>query len=116
MGPVKFLPVAVPLDSTLEATMALHPIDTAEQRHALAVSNRRAIAERTGWPAGALQACEEFDARHPGWFVTWSAANTTPGWERPAGYTAMRFDSTAARDGIFRWSIAALDALFEMTS
>jgi hypothetical protein len=45
----------------------------------------------------------------------WSPANTTVGWEHPAGYTAMRFDSPG-RDGIFRWNIAALDALFELTS
>jgi hypothetical protein len=93
----------------------LPPIDTPEQRLALARSNRRVLAERCRWPAGTLQACEEFDVRHPGWFVMWSPANTTVGWEHPAGYTAMRFDSPG-RDGIFRWNIAALDALFELTS
>jgi hypothetical protein len=99
--------------------MALHPIDTPEQRLALARSNRRAIAGRTDWPDDALQACEDFDARHPGWFVTWVRANTTSGWEHPAGYTAMRFDGTGTGtggSGIFRWNIAALDALFELTS
>jgi hypothetical protein len=59
--------------------MALHPIDTDEQRRALAVSNRRVIAERVGWPDGALQACQEFDERHPGWYAWWLP---------PAGYTA----------------------------
>jgi hypothetical protein len=96
--------------------MTLPPIDTPEQRLALAVNNRRVIAERCHWPAGALQACEEFDARHPGWFVMWSPANTTRGFDCPAGYRAARLGSAVSSDNIFRQTIAALDALFELTS
>jgi hypothetical protein len=52
----------------------------------LARRNRQVIAERTGWPDGALQTCERLDAEHPGWFVYWMPANDIRGWERPAGY------------------------------
>lgn len=96
--------------------MTLHPIDTPEQRRALAVRNRRILAERTGWPDGALQACEDFDARHPGWHCTWLEANTIKGWERPAGFSVRQNGETHGRNGIFRENIAALDAVFELTS
>ncbi len=58
-------------------------------------SNRRVVAERTGWPVGALQMCEHLDAVHPGWTVRWRPANTIQGWEHPAGYVAWR-DSSGA--------------------
>jgi hypothetical protein len=51
-------------------------------------NNQRLIAERTGWPDGALQACADLEDRHPGWHVSWMNENTTPGWERPAGFYA----------------------------
>lgn len=37
----------------------------------LAYKNRRVIAERVGWPAGAVEACEAIDAAHDGWYTTW---------------------------------------------
>lgn len=59
------------------------PSDLARRRN-----NRRLIAERTGWPEGALEACADMEDRHPGWHVSWMAENVTPGWERPAGFWA----------------------------
>ncbi|MFB4314362.1 hypothetical protein [Actinomadura sp. 21ATH] len=29
--------------------------------------NREILAERLGWPDGALEACRELEQRHPGW-------------------------------------------------
>jgi hypothetical protein len=59
------------------------PSDLARKRN-----NQRLIAERTGWPDGALQACADLEDRHPGWHVSWMAENATPGWERAAGFWA----------------------------
>jgi hypothetical protein len=59
------------------------PSDLARKRN-----NQRLIAERTGWPEGALQACADLEDRHPGWHVSWMNENVTPGWERPAGFSA----------------------------
>jgi hypothetical protein len=59
------------------------PSDLARKRN-----NRRLIAERTGWPEGALQACADLEDRHPGWHVSWMSENTGPGFERPAGFWA----------------------------
>lgn len=50
--------------------------------------NRRIIARRTGWPAGALAECERLDVEHPGWTVCWLPVNRRPGWERSAGFAA----------------------------
>lgn len=53
----------------------------------LAAKNRRILAERVGWPGGAVEACEAFDATHPEWSATWHAGNDA----RPApGYYAVR--------------------------
>lgn len=56
----------------------------------LAGRNRRVIAERTGWPAGALEACEQLAAEFPGravdWFPEWRIA--TPGFDRDEGFYA----------------------------
>ncbi len=38
---------------------------------ALAVHNRRILAGRLGWPAGAVEACERFDATRPRWLTMW---------------------------------------------
>lgn len=96
--------------------MTLHPIDTPEQRRALAESNRRVIAERSGWPDGVLQACEDFDRRHPGWFAFWRPENRRPGFEAPAGYIARRHGALDRDEGIFRSNVDALDALLQLTS
>lgn len=68
----------------------LPPIDTLEQRIALAAANRRVLAERLGWPAGYLEACEQVDADHPGWHATWHRANPgPPAFAHPAEFTAF---------------------------
>lgn len=54
----------------------------------LAWRNRRILADRLGWPAGALAACEALDRRFPGWHTSWAPANTAAGFEAPAGYWA----------------------------
>jgi hypothetical protein len=38
----------------------------------LAAKNRRLLAERLGWPDGALEACEQLDQAHIGWYTNWS--------------------------------------------
>jgi hypothetical protein len=50
--------------------------------------NQAILAERQRWPEGALQACLDLQDRNPGWHVSWLIENTTPGWERPAGFWA----------------------------
>ena len=56
----------------------------------LAWRNRRVIAERLGWPAGALEACEAIEVEHPNWYPGYRQANTVPGFESPAGFYAIR--------------------------
>lgn len=55
-------------------------------------NNQRILAEAQRWPEGVLQACADLEDRHPGWHVSWMNANTTPGWERPAGFYASYND------------------------
>lgn len=59
------------------------PSDLARKRN-----NQRIIAEALHWPDGALQACADLEDRHPGWGVSWMHENTTPGFERAAGFYA----------------------------
>lgn len=47
----------------------------------LAAHNRRVLAERLGWPAGAVEVCERVDAAHPGWHTNWSSGE--PSRTRP---------------------------------
>ncbi len=56
----------------------------------LARYNRRIIAERVGWPVGALEMCEHLDAAYPGWMVWWHPESVIAGWGHPAGYVASR--------------------------
>jgi hypothetical protein len=46
----------------------LHPIGPDLLRH-----NRRVLAERLGWPEGAVDACAALEAEFPRWMVFWSA-------------------------------------------
>lgn len=41
------------------------------ERLPLALRNRRALAERIGWPAGVVEQCEELEERYPAWAVSW---------------------------------------------
>ena len=56
----------------------------------LAARNRRIIAERTGWPEGALEECERLEAEHPGYSVSWFPENKIgdPAWHQDAGFYA----------------------------
>ena len=56
----------------------------------LAWRNRQVLAQRLGWPAGALEACEAIELQHPDWHPSYCQANTTPGFESPAGFYATR--------------------------
>jgi hypothetical protein len=56
---------------------------------AFARRNQKILAERLGWPDGALAACWDLENRHPGWHVDWLSENTSPGFERPAGFRAV---------------------------
>lgn len=50
--------------------------------------NRRLIAERMGWPAGALDECLRLERERPDYEVAWFPEWKTPGFERPAGFYA----------------------------
>ena len=63
-----------------------------QERATLRLHNRWALAERQGWPEGALETCEQLDEKFPGWVVWWLPANTVAGWERPAGFSATCAD------------------------
>ena len=56
--------------------------------------NRRVLAERTGWPALAVEICEDIEDESPEWFVTWSHGGGML-WKEP-GFYAGRHD--------WRWS------------
>lgn len=71
--------------------------------------NRRIIARRTGWPAGALAECERLDQEHPGWAFWWLPENRYPGWERPAGFSArQQRDSSVFGPSVFGPDVDAL--------
>jgi hypothetical protein len=53
-----------------------------EQLYPLAWRNRRHEAERDGWPAEALKACEEIERAYPEWHPLYST--------RDGQYSAMR--------------------------
>lgn len=57
-------------------------------RERLAWRNRRLLAERQSWPAGAVEACEQLEVTHRRWSFSWRAENTVKGFERPEGYYA----------------------------
>jgi hypothetical protein len=77
---------------------------------ALRRSNQRILAERLHWPNGAVQACQELEDRHPGWYLTWYA---TPGWKRPAGFCATNGDARHQVE-IFRESARELEEAMEL--
>lgn len=59
-----------------------------DARRELSRRNRRIIAERIGDPAGSVEACERIEEMFPGFEVGWFSENTTPGFEREAGFYA----------------------------
>lgn len=74
-------------------------------------NNRRLVAERTGWPEGALPACAELEQRHPGWHVWWMPENVWPGWERPAGFSAANDTVIQHEVKAFRTDLKDLEAV-----
>lgn len=52
--------------------------------------NRRILAERLGWPGGAVVVCQLIDHWYPGWHTSWRDAN--PILWRPAGWYAWHDD------------------------
>lgn len=48
--------------------------------------NRRLIAERLGWPDGALEAVVQLEQAHPEWNIWWTRGGLPLG--APAGYRA----------------------------
>jgi hypothetical protein len=53
--------------------------------------NRELVAERLGWPDGAIEACRKVEAAHPGWYSWWSP-NPWPPRDGPA-YGAARINA-----------------------
>ena len=54
----------------------------------LAAKNRRMFAELQDWPAGMLEACEQLDREHIGWYTNYQPTATP---SRPEiGYYALR--------------------------
>lgn len=58
----------------------------------LADRNRRLIAERLDWEAGAVEECERMEREFPGFDVAWFAESVSedPAFNRPAGFYAWR--------------------------
>lgn len=67
------------------ASDQLHPINADLPRH-----NRRVIAERIGWPDGAVEACDWIEQAYPEWIPGWQHESKIRGFERPEGYYATR--------------------------
>jgi hypothetical protein len=49
--------------------------------------NRRLVAERLGWPDGALEACSALEADYPAWHVFWTRGGLPRSPER--GFRAI---------------------------
>ena len=76
----------------------------------LAGRNRQLIAERIGWPEGAVELCEEIEQAHPDWSVFWLPENTIEGFERPSGFMARRRDWYGREKTLHAYSDTALRA------
>jgi hypothetical protein len=61
-----------------------------QRRRYLYENNRRLLAERGGWPAGALDGVRAVEKACPGWTATWFGDWRIPGFERVAGFYAWR--------------------------
>ena len=57
-----------------------------QARKAMRRHNRPLLAERLGWPAGVVQACDRLDDTFRDWSAGWLPASAWSG--RPAGFTA----------------------------
>ena len=48
--------------------------------------SRKLVAERLGWPGGALEACREIESRFPRWYCWWtSSPYPDPGFQPAYG-------------------------------
>ena len=53
--------------------------------------NREIVAERLGWPGGALEACRKIEAGAPGWYCWWtSTPYPDPGFQPAYGAALIR--------------------------
>jgi hypothetical protein len=52
--------------------------------------NRRLLAQRLGWPEGAVEECERVDRLAPGWWTTYRPASDGAGLTLAEGYYAVR--------------------------
>lgn len=52
--------------------------------------NWRVMAERVGWPDGAVEACERILEAFPDWVPGWQHESKIAGFEHPAGFYASR--------------------------
>jgi hypothetical protein len=73
--------------------------------------NQKLIAERTGWPKGALLTCWRLERLYPGWHVSWLGENRCPGFERPAGFWATNLVDPFHQVEAFREDPAELEEL-----
>jgi hypothetical protein len=69
-------------------------------RRELRARNRRIVAERVGWPDGAVEACERLEREYRGWDVRWLDDWFVKGFERQAGYYAW---ATGEQPGTSIW-------------
>jgi len=85
---------------------ALPPVDPAE--------SRRLIAERGGWPAGALEACAQLALEYESWLVFWTAGgmplSPDPGFRAVLVLHGHRSNLHAATIEELRVQVAAVDA------
>jgi hypothetical protein len=61
--------------------------------------NRRILAERLGWPGGAVVICQLIDHWCPGWHSSYWHANPWTG--RPAGWFAFHDDAAAREEHLY---------------
>lgn len=74
----------------------------------LGTRNRRLIAERLNWPAGAVEACEAVESAYPAWNPSYHAADVVAGVERPAGYYAAPVGAVFRYTFVYGADIVAL--------
>ncbi|GAA1028029.1 hypothetical protein GCM10009557_11570 [Virgisporangium ochraceum] len=55
----------------------------------LFAANQRVLAERLGWPLGAVEACQSIDEEFPGWYTLYWPVHRG----KPAGYYAFHDNS-----------------------
>lgn len=82
------LPPTARTQARLDA-MAAPDVPEPQQVEDVPARNKRLIAERTGWPDGALAACNRIEQAHPAWRAWWAPENIAAGFECPTGFHAQ---------------------------